>query len=172
MFLHRVSVLGLMGLLVGLNGTAHALGLTGSWQLSQPISYTCATGVISHNYTSLAIVDTDPTIEVDPLPASLPGPLTGSFSNATDFSVSTSIAGTCTETYTLTATVVDPTTITGTYTMSFAGSCFDCTLQQFAVTATRPDAVPSLPGVWTPLALLLALVGGTVLLRSRATTGR
>jgi hypothetical protein len=81
-----------MGLLVGLNGTAHALGLTGSWQLSQPISYTCATGVISHNYTSLAIVDTDPTIEVDPLPASLPGPLT--------------------------ATAVDPTTITGTYTMS------------------------------------------------------
>ena len=116
----------------------------GTYVLTSPssISYSCCLGlvdlaidqfVLAAKGTEITSSPSDPVMLLGD-GASCPG---GAFSNAG------SLAGGCTETYTLDGTFTGPNTWTGTYTVTFTGpecSCFDldpCLDQSFSVSATR-----------------------------------
>jgi len=108
---------------------------TGTWILDPTIDYYCASGLVDMSFSSVDITDQGSTLSVDT--GSSPGVLTGDFSSRPDFSVTNTLPGGCTETYTLSGSFTDINTFTGTFEADYSGSCLDCSNQIFSVTGTR-----------------------------------
>ena len=113
---------------------------TDTWFLDQDVSYQCTFGLVDINFNNVTILDRNPNLTMTANGgSSQPGTLTGRFSSATDFSVSRSIRGTCTETYTLEGRFTASDSFEGTFTAVFTGgtACYDCSDQSWNVTGSR-----------------------------------
>lgn len=111
---------------------------TGTWTLDQTIRYSCAFSLVSINFSSVFVQDTNPTITVvSGGSGSQPGTMTGSFTGAADFTASRTISGSCDEVYTFDGSFTSDTTFEGTFTADFIGACFDCSRQSWTVSGTR-----------------------------------
>ena len=79
-------------------------------------------------------------MKVSGAPVLMTGPAV-SCNAGNSFNVSGTLAGSCTETYTLSGSFTSPNQFTATFTAQFtpqgAGACLDCVTQQFSVMATR-----------------------------------
>ncbi|MEO7327474.1 MAG: hypothetical protein ABI193_02775, partial [Minicystis sp.] len=110
-----------------------------------PVSYSCCSGLVSVNISSFIFQNDGASILSSPSnPATMIGQPTTCPSG--NFSATKSIAGGCTESYTLTGSFTGPNTWTGTYTLGFVGQqcdCFGgilgtpCVNQVFGITAMR-----------------------------------
>jgi hypothetical protein len=112
----------------------------GTWTLDEAVSYSCAWGNVVIDFDRLLVTDDSPDISVDPLGSGIqPGEMTGTFSSSTEFEADDVLAGTCTETYTITGTFTSMTTFEGTFTADYSGGtwCLDCRAQTFDVTGSR-----------------------------------
>ncbi len=112
---------------------------TDTWSMDRSASYSCAYGLVNINFSTLDIVDAYPSIVVTGGYTGQPGTMTGSYSSSTAFSASNVLAGSCTETYTITGTFLDANTLGATFEASFAGGvmCFGCSYYSTTFTATR-----------------------------------
>lgn len=118
----------------------------GLYSISSPIFYQCCTylgfPLVDVTITQFSFFSNGATITSAP---DSPTPLSGAPTTCPvgSFSDTGSVAGGCTETYTLTGSFTGPNTWTGTYTIGFTGAdcgCFGsspCTDQVFSVTATK-----------------------------------
>jgi len=116
----------------------------GTYTLTSPssIHYACCLGLVDFTIDQFVLAAGGTEITSSPSdPVTLVG--TGASCPGGAFSNTGSLAGGCTETYTLDGSFTGPNTWTGTYTVTFIGpecSCFDldpCLDQSFSVTATR-----------------------------------
>ncbi|MCB9778695.1 MAG: hypothetical protein H6742_09050 [Alphaproteobacteria bacterium] len=111
---------------------------SGTWNLDSSISYTCAYGLVSMNFSRWSISEDDPDISLTSVGSGVPGTVVGAFDTDTAFIASRTIAGTCTETYTVEAEFTDADTLEGTLEARFTGSlCLGCTTRSWSFTATR-----------------------------------
>ena len=114
----------------------------GTWVNASPVTYTCAFGIININITQWTFANIGGNLRVtagSQIPAM--NGLMVSCQTGSVFSVTGTLPGTCTETYTLTGTFSSPSQFSGTFTMNYtptSGSCFDCMTHQVNVLATRP----------------------------------
>ena len=122
---------------------ACTIDYSGTYTLDQRISYECAEvfGVpaVSLNFQAVIAADTHPNLEMGTSGAQ-PGNMTGTFSTATEFSVSRTISGSCTESYSIEGEFIDANTFEGTFRAGYSGggnSCRDCTTQAWAVVGTK-----------------------------------
>lgn len=103
-------------------------------------SGSCIRGFISWNFTDVTFTNTGGVIEVTgwsvestsaaPEMAD-PGPACPSID------ASTTIEGTCDETYRIQGTFIDDDTFMGTFSVTFSGECLDCTTRSISITGTR-----------------------------------
>ncbi|MFO0755253.1 MAG: hypothetical protein U0359_02105 [Byssovorax sp.] len=110
-----------------------------------PVSYSCCGGLVSVNVSSFFFSNDGASVMSSPSnPATMSGAPTTCPSG--NFSVSSSIAGGCTESYSLTGSFVNQNTWTGVYSLTFTGQqcdCFGgllgtpCVNQVFGITAVR-----------------------------------
>jgi hypothetical protein len=131
-------------------GPARAICVqAGSYASNPTISYYCAFGLVDFDVTSWSFQSlggNNIRVTANGLPA-----LTGTMDCiASTFQVSASIAGSCTETYSLSGTVDSPGHWSGTFTAQYTpgggGSCFDCESFSRAVQGTNSAvAVPMTP---------------------------
>ncbi len=119
------------GLLTG----ACETDFSGTWVLGQAVSYTCGMTLVNVNFSTLNVVDGGSSISIGTNSSAQPGTMQGTRDDAGTFSVQTSIAGGCTETYGLTGQF-DQDVMDGTFTATFVGVCLGCTTQNVPVTAT------------------------------------
>ena len=115
---------------------------TGTWMFDQNLSYQCASFfgyyLVDVSFSGVYLSDTDPIISLAPTSGgSQPGTMTGTFSTGTTFSSSSTLAGSCTESYAVTGEFTDPETMVGTFQATFSGSCYDCTNQTWSFTAYK-----------------------------------
>lgn len=158
-------------LVAGAAGEALALGRSGTYTTAPPVSYTCGFGLFSAGVTSLAVVDTQPTISVSSPGNAEPGVLTGTITDPS-FSVQKVEPGGCNIVQTITGSFTSPTTLQATYSIAFSGSgcgITDCTNQSFAITGTRPPPVPLMPALG--LALLGVALCASAVWRGSVTAG-
>jgi len=116
---------------------------SGTWVLDQNIAYQCAEFfgfyLVDVGFNQISITDNNPAISITAINSSQPGTTTGSFSTESVVSTSTSLAGSCTEEYYFSGEFLDASTFEGTFQAVYIGgaSCYDCTTQVWAFTATR-----------------------------------
>lgn len=123
--------------------SATACDASGTYTVDSPIAYSCCFGSVSQSITAFVIAPSDTTTTGSPGGFGMTG--AAAVCPSGTFSHSLTLAGGCTETYTLEGTFVDANTFVGTYTMDFVGGqcdCFGgadtpCVSQAFDVTATR-----------------------------------
>jgi hypothetical protein len=108
-----------------------------SWTLDDTIQYSCVWGLVSVNFSKLNILDARPDITVAPPSGSQPGTMSGSFTGTTTFTAENILTGSCDEIYTIEGEFPTATTLSGTLSISFVGTCFDCTAQSFPFTGSR-----------------------------------
>jgi cysteine-rich repeat protein len=90
-----------------------------------PVAYTCCGGLVSVNVTSFFFLNDGASVLSSPSnPATMLGAATTCPSG--NFSVGSSVAGGCTEGYSLTGSFTGPNTWTGVYTLTFTGPDCDC----------------------------------------------
>ncbi len=115
--------------------------ITGTYTLTTTPAYTCAASAVVINFTSFTFSTTSGVLRaVADTSDTQPCPMAGPAPTGTTFSLSCTIAGMCTETYTLMGTITGPTTFTGTFAATFTptgGSCLGCVAQSFPVTGSR-----------------------------------
>lgn len=111
----------------------------GLWDMGTTISHSCAYGLVSINFRSWLVSEAAPSISLTSSGSGQPGTMSGAFTSDTSFEVSRSIPGTCTETYTVSGTFIDDSTLRGTLTASFSGGlwCFGCSSVAWDFTARR-----------------------------------
>jgi len=121
-------------------GAGAATDYSDTWTLDTTVSYSCAFGLVSLSFNQVIITDSNPTIIVADTSAQ-PGSMAGTFSTSVDWSAQNVLAGSCTETYTMTGTFTDANTFTALfeadYTPTNPGDCLGCTYQSWTVTGTR-----------------------------------
>lgn len=121
--------------------------VNGVWRVSgSAIAYQCAFGFVNISITQVQMATNTPsagTMQVNPQftwsPGStyyLRGPNATCPSGA--MNVSSLYPGSCDEAYRLQGNFTGPNSFTGTFTMTYTGSCFGCTDQSFPVTLVRP----------------------------------
>lgn len=108
---------------------------SGTWTLDRTVSYSCAFGLVSINFSKMTVTDTSPTVSVRV--SGNPGTLSGGFTTDTEIYVDNTLTGTCNETYELAGTFTSETDFSGSFTASFSGTCFDCTGSSWIFSATR-----------------------------------
>lgn len=113
-------------------------GWSGGWNLDVSPSYSCAWSAVNINFSTVYITDMSPALSMYALGGYQPGTMTGSLAG-TSFAVSSTLYGTCNETYTLTGYFTSDTTFTADFRASFSGTyCFDCVDQAWmGITGTR-----------------------------------
>jgi hypothetical protein len=114
---------------------------TGTWALDPALRYSCASGLVNINLSSVAVVSAHPLIDIR-AGSSQPGQMSGVFTSDVDFDVGRNIAGTCTEDYRMVGTFTSDTTFSATLDIVFTdtyglGLCLDCVNQRFTVTGSR-----------------------------------
>lgn len=123
----------------------------GTWLVvGAPISYSCAEILPGFSLVNVDISEFNfspntpsaGTISILPQFTWSPGPsrvLRGPFSPCPSGTIDAGVtyAGTCTERYQLNGAFTSATTFSGVFTMTFTGSCFDCTAQSFPVQLSR-----------------------------------
>ncbi len=114
---------------------------TDVWTLDRTISYSCATGAVNINTSSMTVEDYYPAIRVR-MGTSQPGEMNGNFTADTEWFAGNTIAGACTEDYQIVGEFTSDTSLSATLTITFTdslgwGTCFECTNQTFSFTATR-----------------------------------
>ncbi|HNH45547.1 MAG TPA: MopE-related protein, partial [Myxococcota bacterium] len=115
---------------------------TDLWTLDRTISYTCAYGYVTINFSQVSVLDNYPSITVlSSGTGSQPGTMIGSFSTSTDFSASRTLTGTCEERYAISGTFTSANsfsaTVTATYIPAYGGACVNCINKSWNVTGTR-----------------------------------
>ena len=115
---------------------------TGTWLFDQNISYQCAYFIylylVDINFNGVYIADYDPSITLSPSNgSSQPGTVNGTFTSDSTFSSSTTLTGSCNETYSFTGEFADSETMEGVFQASFTGSCYDCSNQSWSFTAYK-----------------------------------
>lgn len=109
--------------------------LSGTWVLGQAITYSCAMGIVNVNFSTLTVIDGGAVMSIGTNSAAQPGTMQGTREDDGSFAVTTTIAGSCNETYSL-AGQADAELMEGTFTASFSGTCLGCALQTRPFTAT------------------------------------
>jgi len=139
----RVSKLGWMllmcGILIDSRVQAQDCIVFGPYSSDPAVAYTCGLGFISFNYSSWVFTNLGGgNIRVAGSPTGTPPALIGALNcNDSTFTVDATLAGTCTETYSLQGRFGSDTSWAGTFNVSFSGSnCLDCTNQTFLVAGT------------------------------------
>jgi hypothetical protein len=111
--------------------------LNGSYALASTPSLFCASGAVNFSFNSVTFSTVTSTLRARAGSGTQPCLMTGPVPTGTTFSLTCSIAGNCTETYSLMGTITGPNTFMGTFTAMFSGTgCFDCTSQTFPVMGT------------------------------------
>lgn len=116
--------------------------ISGIYALGTPITLQCANFLGSYavniNFREFQITDTNPSIRVVSRSSGQPGALTGGWTGETAWAADRTIDGTCTETYTVTGSMLDESSFRYNFTAEFTGSfCLDCLpLYEFTGTAT------------------------------------
>jgi hypothetical protein len=97
------------------------------------VALSCAQNNVVIDFNTVYITDTHPDINVSAVGGSMPGSLSGQFTNATDFEASFTIPGGsvgCTEAYKLVGSFTSDTEFSGLFTATFTASipmlCSDC----------------------------------------------
>ena len=114
----------------------------GIWSTNS-VSYSCAASSVVINFSSVSVVDTNPSISFTFVGGTQPGTTSGSLGVGDTFTSSYSIAGLCTENYSFDGSFTGPNNFTGTLVADFVDSsgtgfgCLDCTTQTFTVNGTR-----------------------------------
>ncbi len=108
------------------------------WTLDQTVNYRCAFSLVSINFSTVTVADTNPTIRVQST-SGQPGSMSGRWNtmSPTRFDVANSILGGCDENYAFTGIVEAPDRIRYLFTADFVGSCFGCVYQSWSGTMTR-----------------------------------
>ncbi len=121
------------------SGSDSTCSYSDTWALDTTVALSCAFGNVVIDFSTVYITDTYPNINVSAVGGSLPGSLSGTFSNATDFDASFSIPGSCTESYRLVGSFTSDTEFSGLFSASFTGGamCVDCTNQNWQINGTR-----------------------------------
>ena len=89
------------------------------------------------------MIDNSPQISFTSVGGGQPGTMTGTLGTGDSFNASYSIAGLCTENYSLVGSFTSGTTFSATFTAQFVDAsgtgfgCIDCTDQTFSITGTR-----------------------------------
>ncbi|MCO4771793.1 MAG: putative metal-binding motif-containing protein [Deltaproteobacteria bacterium] len=115
----------------------------GVWSTTPAVTYSCATGQVAFNFSSISVIDSNPSISFTFIGGTQPGTLSGTLGAGDTFSASTSIPGLCTEDYAFSGSFTGPSNLTGTLTATFTDTsgtgfgCFDCTNQTWNVNGTR-----------------------------------
>ena len=109
---------------------------SGVYNLVPTIQYTCVFGLVNLNYDQFTFVDDSDTLIVQP---AMDGGSFMSGPSATNgvIDVSCVYPGSCNEYFTLEGDFIDNDTWQATFTITFIGSCFDCTAQQWSITGTN-----------------------------------
>jgi len=109
---------------------------SGLFSASPTVSYSCAFGLVSLAINRFTFSDSGAVLTVSGAPCVMSGPSARSSRN---INVTCSLAGTCTETYSLIGSFTDDNRWSGTFSATFTGgsSCFDCTNQSRVVSGTR-----------------------------------
>jgi len=111
-----------------------ACSFSGTWGIDPVVSYSCAYDLVAMSFNTLTVFDAAPSISFGSA-GGQPGTMAGLVDEQGAFSVQNTLAGACTETYTLAGTFTSATEFTATLTADFSGDyCFDCTTQTFDVT--------------------------------------
>jgi hypothetical protein len=110
--------------------------LSGTWVLDQAVAYTCALSLVNVNFSTLSVVDGGTVMSIGTNSSGQPGTMQGTREDDGTFTVTTSIAGSCTETYGMNGQF-DDELMEGFFTATFTGSCFGCAAQNVPVTATK-----------------------------------
>jgi hypothetical protein len=108
---------------------------SGIYTITPPPNYTCASGLVNFNITTMTFSDSGSALVVTGAPC----PMTGLSARTGTINVTCTLFGTCNETYSLTGTFTGDNTWTGTFTATFTGGvwCLDCTNQSFPVSGSR-----------------------------------
>lgn len=107
--------------------------ISGTWTLNTSIQYSCATGFIDIDFSTVEITSDCDTITISANGNQL---LQGSF-NDNSFETSFVLMGLCNETYSMNGTFNDQANFTATYSIDFSGNCSDCTFQTFNISGTK-----------------------------------
>ncbi|TNE92190.1 MAG: hypothetical protein EP330_02355 [Deltaproteobacteria bacterium] len=115
-------------------------GGTAVFNVTPDVSLSCAYGLVGMSFNSVFVTDDGTTLVIAPTNGGAqPGTMSGISNDP--FTVSNSLAGTCTENYTLTGSWDSADQFSGTFSVDFvetsAGWCFDCIDQSWNITATR-----------------------------------
>ena len=110
------------------------------------ISYSCAFNLVSINVSQVNMATNIPgpgQMRWLPQFTWSPGaslPLVGTLAQCPSGAVNVSVlyAGSCNETYRITGNFTGPDSFSGTFTMSYSGTCFGCTNQSFPINLVRP----------------------------------
>mgnify|MGYP000108745225 CR=1 FL=1 len=115
----------------------------GLWSFTPAVTYSCATGQVNFNSTSVSVVDSNPNISFSFVGGTQPGTLSGTLGAGDTFSASVSIPGLCTEDYAFSGSFTGPNNFTGTLTATFTDAsgtgfgCIDCVNQTWTINGTR-----------------------------------
>ncbi len=110
---------------------------SGSYSLSPGIYYSCAWGLVTWSYNTFTFYVNGSFMQVGPM---MNGGCTMSGNYDPDthaFNVGCTYYGTCNETYNFSGTFDPDNSWTGTWTVNFSGSCFDCYYHSVNLTGTK-----------------------------------
>ncbi len=109
---------------------------TGIYNIQPAATYACASGLFNLNVQTFTIVDLGgSSIQVVSGPS---GPtLSGTIDPSGLFQATATVSGEATESYLLIGQFSDPDNWTGTFSVNFTGSTFDCLGQGWQITGTR-----------------------------------
>jgi hypothetical protein len=112
---------------------------SGSYSLSPVIFYQCAwmtIPLVDLYYTSFTFIDDGTSLTVQP---AMNGGcfMTGPSAKDGQIAVNCVYPGSCSEVYSLAGSFTSNSTWEATFTVSFTGSCFDCSTQVFSIIGTR-----------------------------------
>jgi hypothetical protein len=111
---------------------------SGIYTLAPAPRYSCAFGMVNFNVRSLTFSDDGVVLRVGGAPCAPGDVMTGPSARDTrEFSVRCTYEGTCDETYILMGHYTSDDRWEGEFRASYAGSCFDCSAQIWAVVGTR-----------------------------------
>lgn len=112
-----------------------------NYSFSPPVQYSCAYGLgVNMLFDGLVVIDNGSQLYISPnTQGGQPGTMSGT--SATDFTVTNTIVGACTEHYEFDGSFTSADQIDGVFRVYFtesqAGYCFDCTETSWNISATR-----------------------------------
>ena len=115
---------------------------TGLYTLDTSVSYQCAWYyffyLVDVNFAQIYIQDNGASVTISDYPggSGQPGTTYGSFTSDTELSTTTTLTGSCNETYGFDGVFTDAETFEGVFSASYSGQCYDCASGSWSFTAT------------------------------------